>query len=123
VIQGWVTAYLEATVPLEVRGPGGQVLKTSAIIDTGFNGELMLSSGDIAPLGLQFVGTRYVTLADGSTTILDGYQGHVLWDGQPRDVLVLAASGDPLLGTSLLYGSRVVLDMVGGGHVTIEPIP
>jgi hypothetical protein len=29
----------------------------------------------------------------------------------------------PLIGMSLLYGSRVTLDVVDGGPVTIEPVP
>src|SRR5262249_60579706 len=35
------------------------------------------------------------------------------WHGRERDVIVLEADGDPLIGMSLLYGSRVTLDVVG----------
>jgi hypothetical protein len=47
----------------------------------------------------------------------------VSWDGQDRNVMVLEANGGPLLGMSLLYGSRVTLDVVDGGPVTIQTLP
>jgi hypothetical protein len=46
----------------------------------------------------------------------------VIWDGQARDVLALAADGCPFLGMSLLYGSVVTLHVVDGGLVTIAPL-
>ena len=35
-------------------------------------------------------------------------------------VQVLATDGDAVLGMSLLYGYRVIIDIVDGGFVTIE---
>ena len=37
--------------------------------------------------------------------------------------MLLDADGGPLVGMSLLYGSRVTLDVVDGGPITIEPLP
>ncbi len=62
-------------------------------------------------------------LADGSTVPLRKYEGTVLWQGQSREVIVLEASGDPLAGMSLLYGSLPTLQVVDGGDVTIRPLP
>ena len=62
-------------------------------------------------------------LADGSVVRLSYFRATVLWEGKPRKIMVLDADGGPLVGMSLLYGSRVTLDVVDGGPVTIEPLP
>ena len=41
------------------------------------------------------------------------------WPEAPRS----GAAGGSLVGMSLLYGNRVVLDVVEGGEVLIEPLP
>nr|MBC8228759.1 clan AA aspartic protease [bacterium] len=51
------------------------------------------------------------------------YLAKVLWHNQEREVLVLQADGGPLVGMSLLYGSRVTLDVVDGGDVIIDILP
>ena len=74
-------------------------------------------------LQLPFAGHRRGTLADGSVTRLDVYMATVVWHGQPRDVLISQAAGMPLIGISLLEGSRLTIDVVDGGDVTIDELP
>lgn len=50
------------------------------------------------------------------------YFAKVLWHGQEREVLALQADGGPLIGMSLLYGSRLVLEVINNGNVTIESL-
>ena len=59
-------------------------------------------------------------LADGRTVALQSFQATVMWDAEPREVLALAAAGEPLLGMSLLYGSRLVINVMAGRDLTIE---
>jgi predicted aspartyl protease len=68
-------------------------------------------------------GNRRATLGDGNVVVLDVYLVKVLWHNQEREVLVLQADGGPLVGMSLLYGSRVTLDVVDDGNVTINTLP
>jgi predicted aspartyl protease len=63
-----------------------------------------------------------VTLGDGSTAVLDLYRARLLWHDRERNVLVLQADGDPLLGMALLDGSRMSVDVVVDGIVRIEPL-
>ena len=49
--------------------------------------------------------------------------GAVQWEGQLREGTVLAADGTPLVGMDLLAGSRLCLDLIEGGPVTIERLP
>ena len=48
------------------------------------------------------------------------YRATVIWDGLPRPVQVMETEDASLLGMSLLYGYRVIMDVVDGGTVTIE---
>ena len=50
------------------------------------------------------------------------YLAKVLWHGQEQDVLALQADGGPLIGMSLLYGSRLVLEVIDNGDVTIDSL-
>jgi len=77
----------------------------------------------VGVLGLPFAGNRRATLGDGSVVELDLFLATVVWDAQERDVLVLQAEGGPLVGMALLYGNRILLDVVDGGPVTIEMLP
>ena len=61
-------------------------------------------------------------LADGSTVELQRFDGFVEWHDELREVMVLAAEGGPLIGMSLLRGSRITIDVDDGGLVAVEPL-
>ena len=63
-----------------------------------------------------------MTLADGSTQMQDSYTASVLWLGEHHPVRVFEMGDKPLIGMRLLTGSRVTLDVVEDGPVTIEPL-
>ena len=123
MITGKVTSNREAVIELEVVGSNRRKEKVEAVIDTGFNGYLTLLSDLINRLKLHLAGNRRATLGDGNVVVLDVYLAKVLWHGQEQDVLVLQADGGPLVGMSLLYGNRVMLEVVDNGDVTIDSLP
>ena len=86
-------------------------------------GFLTLPRALVQTLQLPLAGNRRVTLGDGSTVVLDLYLATVLWDTQPREILVLAAEGGPLMGMAMLDGHRVILHVVDNGDVLIDPWP
>jgi len=110
------------TVELTLRAPNGQERTIEFIVDTGFTGYLTLPSSVIAALSLPFVQYYRAALADGSVTRLEVYAVRVLWDGALRDTDALSTGGEPLLGMSLLDGSKVNLQAIDGGSVTIKPL-
>ena len=122
MIIGKITANREAISELEVIGSNQKKEKVEAIIDTGFNGYLTLPNDLINYLNLQLAGSRHVTLGDGNVVVLDVYLAKVSWHEQEREVLALQADGGPLIGMSLLYGSRLVLEVINNGNVTIESL-
>ena len=123
MITGRVTAQREAMVRLVVLDMAQQPHDVDAVIDTGFNGFLTLPRAMVHTLQLPLAGNRRVTLGDGSMVVLDLYLATVLWDTQPREVLVLEAEGSPLMGMAMLYGNRVILHVVDNGDVLIDPWP
>ena len=92
------------------------------MLDTGFTGYLTLPAADIQELGLQSGGQRTFRLASGEFHTFEVYDGSVLWHGHSTEALVLQAEGPSLIGMSLLWGSRVTFDALGGGAVEIEEL-
>jgi clan AA aspartic protease len=109
----------EGLIELHVAGPGQPAQQIEAVIDTGYNGYLTLPSHLVPGLRLRFAGHRRGTLADGSVTVLDVYVAVVIWHGREQEVLVSQAAGAPLVGMSLLQGSRMTMDVVEGGDIAI----
>jgi predicted aspartyl protease len=123
MITGHVVAGQYATIPLMLQGTQGQEETLDVIIDTGFTGFLTLSLPQIAKLGFPYQGLIDARLGNGSAAEFDMFAGAVLWNGQLHEGIVLAVDGAPLIGMALLTGSRVCLDVVDHGPVTIEPLP
>lgn len=95
---------------LELATPSGEVL--DVIVDSGFNGELMLLAAIIQKLGLQQRGTIQNILADGSTLKTETFKGEILWFGVAMRVVVQATDyHEGLLGTELFQGCKVELDL------------
>ena len=122
MMTGKIKANRETVIELEVIGLVRRA-KIEAVLDTGFTGYLMLPSDLINHLRLQLIGNRNVILGDGSTVTLDLYRAKVRWHDIERIVYVLRADAELLVGMSLLHGSRVTLDVVTNGNVTIEALP
>jgi len=122
MITGVINADREAMLRVAVQGMVG-TQEFEAVIDTGFNGYLTLSSAEIAVLGLLFHSQSFVTWGDGSNIILRQFEAVIDWNEQNRDVLVLETEGGPLVGMALLYGFDVWLRILDGGNVKIEAIP
>jgi clan AA aspartic protease len=122
MIAGEVRSSREATIQLQVRGIG-VVEELDAAIDTGFNDFLALPPAWVSRLWLPWVTQTDVTVADGSRRSVNAFTGFVSWNGRLIEVLVLELGAGPLVGMALLYGSRLTIDVVDGGRVTIEALP
>jgi clan AA aspartic protease len=121
MISGIVTNR-EATIDLEVSGAGQSRVEIKAVVDTGYNGYLTLDGDLVSALQLPFAGHRRGTLADGSIANLEVYIANVSWHGREKDVLVLRTQGMPLVGMALLEGSRLTIDVVADGRLTIDEL-
>lgn len=118
-----VSSAREAIVPLTLLGSGGARVEVEAVIDTGFTGHLTLPAGVVRSLALPERGFVEVELADASTSALRVYDARLLWSDRERPVPAYEAEGGPLVGMSLLRGSRLTVDVQPGGQVVIEDLP
>lgn len=121
MILGRVLQY-RSTIPLTICGPATQ-LTVDAVVDTGFTGFLTLPLTAVATLGLVPITYDTVILGDGSTVATPVHQAEVLWHGARQTVFALATGREPLVGMSLIYGSRLTLDGEDGGALTLEELP
>jgi clan AA aspartic protease len=81
------------------------------IVDSGFNGELVLPEPLAKKLRFKRHGSTAVELADGSTVLAPTYRGTILWFGRRKAVAVHTTKADEgLLGTQLFRGCTVELD-------------
>jgi clan AA aspartic protease len=111
-----------AVVPLQVLDSVGRLMAVAAIVDMGFNGDLTLSKQTIQHLGLKSIGVRVGELANGSSAKFNVYEAEVNWHGSHFVVAVMESTTGDLIGTALLTGSRLTIDVHTGGWVTIEPL-
>ena len=121
MITGKIIDNQEAIIELKIVD-ANDTETVEAIIDTGFTGELTLPGNLIDRLGLPRIGGLPITLGDGNEIDVGLYLGMVLWQGEDRIVQVLRTDGRPLVGMSLLYGNRLILDVMTDGEVTIEAL-
>ena len=86
-------------------------IKVPALIDTGFDGALMLSLPAALQIGLRLSNMVQVELADGSIKKEFVFEAKVIFDGETRPVEILLTSSDEnLLGTALLRDQRLTID-------------
>lgn len=94
---------------LAISTPTGESF--DPIVDSGFNGALMLPITIIKRLGWEKRGTIQNTLADGSTLKAETFAGEILWFGTLIRILVQSTDhNEGLLGTELFQGCIVELD-------------
>jgi clan AA aspartic protease len=115
---GALTSDGEPVLQLTVEGPAG-AREIEALVDTGFNGGLTLSSGLIAALDLPEKTVMEVTLADGRVRDVQTYVGTVALNGTSKRVLIAESPTTPLVGTSLLWGFSLYVEFQDGGAVEV----
>ena len=120
MIEGTVNAHLEAVVTLPLLDTEGQTREVDAVVDTGFNGYMILPPMLVADLDLPVMGDGQAILADGSEVTFDVYGVSMLWDGQPRFFEIGAVGVDPLVGMAMIEDHDLSIQVRNGGRVVIQ---
>jgi len=105
---GWMDDQLSPRIKFSI------VLGTELelVVDTGFNGELVLPKTYLKKLGFRYRGWTLVELADGSEVPTRFYEGTIIGFGKKRKVRIhKTESEDALLGTQMLIGYIFELDI------------
>lgn len=84
-----------------------------ALVDTGFNGALLLPSETINSLGLKRIGWVDYAMADGSIVQTGIFTAKTRWLEREQDVAIVSTESDfALIGMELLADARTLLDPV-----------
>ena len=92
------------------------------VVDTGFDGLLMLSPEAVKLLDLPYLYSLDANLADGRKKSATVHGAMIEWDGQERIVEVLAMGNRPLAGTLLMDQCELLIQFSETGIVTIDPL-
>ncbi|MBW4507620.1 MAG: clan AA aspartic protease [Scytonematopsis contorta HA4267-MV1] len=111
-----------ATVAVTFRLLNQPDFSIQFVIDTGFTDYLCLPPEAVAVLGLPFLHDVPANLANNSEVFLSVHEATILWNGEEREIPVVAAGRRPLLGTALLDEHELVVQFTQGGLVTIEEL-
>jgi clan AA aspartic protease len=101
-----------AILRIRLRNPTtGNESDVEAWIDTGFTGDLTISSALAKRLGLPPGPKVRASLADGSVVVLESRLCEPDWFGNWRSIELIACDGeDPLLGFGLLRGHELSIN-------------
>ena len=122
MISGVVSPRLEPKLSLELIDDNGIVYTVEVLLDTGFEGNLVLPSRVIRDVGLRYFDDYEATLADGSIVEWAGYECQLTWHGRRRNIIVLESEGEALLGMNLLWRNWITIDNYANGPVVIEEL-
>jgi predicted aspartyl protease len=113
--RGWPIVRVTVYHP---SGPYRQDL--DVMVDTGCEVELVLSTLDIAALGLPYWRTQAVQFGDGSSRAVGVHDALIDWFGTRHPIKVYESANRPgLLGARLLAPRTLVIDY-GAGTVEIR---
>ena len=105
--KGFVNEYLEAV--LSVRLVNGS--NVECILDTGFNGSLLLPRKFIEDNSMLLVGREPVVMVEQNIIEVDVVAGEINWLGGKSLVRVLVSETDEaLIGTQMLVDSALEID-------------
>src|SRR5688572_10219945 len=108
---GSVNALREASV--EIRFVRGDVF--DCVVDTGFDGALIVPTSVAERLGLPLVARLVFELVGGVQMSANVALGEIEWLGERRNVEVIISEGnDALIGSELFEGAKLVIDYVRG---------
>jgi clan AA aspartic protease len=103
----------QAVIELEMVSTDGSIHSVSAVIDTGFNGQVSLSRRRVDEFNLKLTreGTIEIELASGTVIEEDVYSGTIRFDGQELVAeVILTDAKDSFVGTGLLTGKVLLIN-------------
>lgn len=120
-IDGYVDfSTLSPMVRVKLISSNDEEIEYLAIIDTGYNGEVILPGSKVQEMGLEFLGTIDSELANGEIVEIELFRGRIKWFDKTQEIAIGASqSNDTLLGTLLLINCELNVDFKQG-DVRIE---
>lgn len=105
--KGFVNENLEAVLSIQTY----EGARLECVIDTGFNGFLVLPREFTEKTSMSFVGRETVLMVEQNTIEIDIAAGEIIWLGEKISVRVLLSeAGEALIGTQMLADSKLEID-------------
>jgi len=120
VIEGRINNRYEPVVTITVVSPTGESRELEAVVDTGFNGFVILPPDLVQELDLPFLNSSQAFLADDREINVQVHQATLTWDGVSRRVRATASGTTALVGMQLMTDHRLEMDIRIGGAVRIH---
>jgi predicted aspartyl protease len=93
------------------------------MVDTGFDGQLVLPAAVVTAVGLRWKFDGTATLVDGSTQTVAYYDAEVEFGAGWVAAVAMALGSEALLGMEMLDGKKLTVEGSPGGAVEIVPWP
>lgn len=104
---GRVNSYREGLVLVRFRGGAAM----ECILDTGFDGGLMLPRGFVSQIQIAMIGELTFEMVGGARMSAEVGLTDIDWLGRLRQVEVIVSEGDDsLIGTELLIATTLIID-------------
>ena len=117
MIIGEVNYRHEIVVTLSFYDKHGDLHDFPVVVDTGYDGHVVLPQVVVDALGIVGEGLRTVVLGDGSSRDIPRYEAKVRFDNDDRTVDVLVTDSVPLIGMRMLRGYNMTFQVMDGGAV------
>jgi clan AA aspartic protease len=119
---GFVSPDLQPWIRLRVASFEQVESELEFLLDTGFNGSLVLPVDEVGSLQLPFQRNTALELADGTTVEVPIYASRVLWHDRILEVEIIAVGDKPVIGLQFLKNHSLHIEVRDGGAVSIEPL-
>ena len=110
----------QALIPVRFVLPHQPDILLEFIVDTSFSGFLVLPPAAVQAMQLPYAHHTAAALADESEIQVPVHGATILWEGEEREVRVLAIGKRPLLGAALLDRLELSALFREGGPVTLD---
>ena len=119
---GAVTDTRKPRVPIAVLDSRDNPHTIQFVLDSGFTGQLLLTSRYLARLGLSATEWIDARPATGDFVRVPYTEATVIWQGTRRQAQILQLDSEPLVGMEFLWNYRITIDAITNGPVTITPL-
>ena len=118
MIKGAVNDRYEAVITITILTSTGGTRDIETVVDTGYNGFLLLPTELVGDLQLPFLNSTVAVLANDEAVTLHTHQAEIVWDGQTGTVRATCPASTILadLASISFAGSPPRLGPVAGPH-------
>ena len=109
-------------IPLTLALQSGRYQTLDFVLDTGFEGDLIIPPDLLPSLEAVHLGEHPFALADQTRRECPVYELRLDWDGEERRVEAVIMEGRPLVGIGVLLDNLIEIEMTEGGGISVASL-